>query len=460
VAPRDLNSRPLYLIQGTGVFLFFKKTHLHRKSREDLAMSISIPRGTQDILPGEVEKWQLIEAKARELCEKYQYQEIRTPIFEHTDLFLRGVGDTTDIVQKEMYTFEDRGGRSITLRPEGTAAVVRSFVEKKMFGYPNQPVKLYYMGPMFRYERPQAGRFRQFVQFGIEALGSNDPAIDAEVISLAMNLYKEMGLKKLKLVVNSLGDKDSRTAHRNALVDHFRPRINEFCHDCQNRLEKNPLRILDCKQDHNHELMQSAPSIIDYLNDFSRSYFEKLQAYLTQLDVPFVVDPNLVRGLDYYNHTAFEIMSDAEGFGAITTLCGGGRYNGLAEEIGGPETPGIGFALSIERFIAALKAEGVELEINEEIDCYLAALGEEAKDYTVGLLQQLRLAGFSAERDYMDRKIKAQFKAADRLKAKFVAVLGDEELKNNKINLKNMATGEQVEVDLANFVQQFKELRG
>jgi histidyl-tRNA synthetase len=423
-------------------------------------LSISIPRGTQDILPGEVEKWQLIEAKARELCEKYQYQEIRTPIFEHTDLFLRGVGDTTDIVQKEMYTFEDRGGRSITLRPEGTAAVVRSFVEKKMFGLPNQPVKLYYMGPMFRYERPQAGRFRQFVQFGIEALGSNDPAIDAEVISLAMNLYKEMGLQKLKLVVNSLGDNESRTAHRNALVDHFKPRIGEFCQDCQNRLEKNPLRILDCKQDHNHELMKSAPSIIDYLNDYSKNYFEKLQKYLTHLQVPYVVDPNLVRGLDYYNHTAFEIMSDAEGFGAITTLCGGGRYNGLAEEIGGPETPGIGFALSIERFIAALKAEGVELEINEGIDCYLASLGEEAKDYTVGLLHELRMAGLSAERDYMNRKIKAQFKAADRLSAKFVAVLGDDELKNNKINVKNMATGDQKLVDLSDFINYLQELKG
>ncbi|MDQ0197174.1 histidine--tRNA ligase [Neobacillus ginsengisoli] len=421
-------------------------------------MSISIPRGTQDILPGEVEKWQLIENKARELCEKYQYREIRTPIFEHTDLFLRGVGDTTDIVQKEMYTFEDRGGRSITLRPEGTASTVRAFVEKKMFGYANQPVKLYYMGPMFRYERPQAGRFRQFVQFGIEALGSNDPAIDAEVISLAMNLYKEMGLKKLKLIVNSLGDKESRTAHRDALVNHFKPRIGEFCKDCQNRLEKNPLRILDCKHDHEHELMKSAPSIIEYLNDFSKNYFEKLQQYLTQLDIPFEVDPNLVRGLDYYNHTAFEIMSNAEGFGAITTLCGGGRYNGLAEEIGGPETPGIGFALSIERFIAALNAEGVGLEITEGIDCYLAALGDEAKDYTVGLLQQLRLAGFSAERDYLDRKIKAQFKAADRLKAKYVAVLGDEELKNNKINVKNMATGEQVEIDLDSFIKYFQEL--
>jgi histidyl-tRNA synthetase len=422
-------------------------------------MSISIPRGTQDILPGEVEKWQLIEAKARELCEKYQYKEIRTPIFEHTDLFSRGVGDSTDIVQKEMYTFEDRGKRSLTLRPEGTAAVVRSYVEKKMFGLPNQPVKLYYMGPMFRYERPQAGRFRQFVQFGIEALGSNDPAIDAEVISLAMNLYKEMGLKKLKLIINSLGDKESRNAHRDALVNHFKPRIGEFCHDCQNRLEKNPLRILDCKVDRGHELMNTAPSILEFLNDFSKNYFEKLQRYLTQLDIPFEVDANLVRGLDYYNHTAFEIMSNAEGFGAITTLCGGGRYNGLAEEIGGPETPGIGFALSIERFIAALNAEGIELEINESIDCYLAALGEEAKDYTVGLLQQLRRAGFSAERDYLDRKIKAQFKAADRLKAKYVAVLGDEELKSNKINVKNMSSGEQVEIDLATFIKQFQELQ-
>jgi histidyl-tRNA synthetase len=422
-------------------------------------MSISIPRGTQDILPGEVEKWQLIEAKARELCEKYQYQEIRTPIFEHTDLFSRGVGDSTDIVQKEMYTFEDRGKRSITLRPEGTAAVVRSFVEKKMFGLPNQPVKLYYMGPMFRYERPQAGRFRQFVQFGVEALGSNDPAIDAEVISLAMNLYKEMGLRKLKLIINSLGDKESRTAHREALVNHFKPRIGEFCHDCQNRLEKNPLRILDCKQDRDHELMKTAPSILSYLNDFSKAYFEKLQQYLTLLDIPFEVDPNLVRGLDYYNHTAFEIMSNAEGFGAITTLCGGGRYNGLAEEIGGPETPGIGFALSIERFIAALNAEGIELKINQGIDVFVASLGEEAKDYTVGLLQQLRMAGFSAERDYLDRKIKAQFKAADRLKAKYVAILGDDELKNNKINVKNMATGEQVEVDLNTFIKEFQELQ-
>ncbi len=421
-------------------------------------MSIQIPRGTQDILPGEVEKWQLIESKARELCEKFQYKEIRTPIFEHTELFTRSVGETTDVVQKEMYTFEDRGGRSVTLRPEGTASTVRSFVQHKMYGDPNQPVKLYYMGPMFRYERPQAGRFRQFVQFGVEALGSKDPAIDAEVIALAMSIYQSLGLNKLKLIINSLGDQESRLAHRSALIQHFQPRIGEFCHDCQNRLEKNPMRILDCKKDRDHELMASAPSIIDYLNDESKAYFEKVQQYLTDLDIQFVVDPNLVRGLDYYNHTAFEIMSDAEGFGAITTLCGGGRYNGLTQEIGGPETPGIGFAFSIERFIAALQAEKVDLPIKNELDCYLVSLGEQAQDYTVKLLQSLRLAGFSAERDYLNRKLKAQMKAADRLNAKFVAILGEDELKANKINVKIMESGEQRELNLENFITEFKAL--
>jgi histidyl-tRNA synthetase len=421
-------------------------------------MSIQIPRGTQDILPGEVEKWQLIESKARELCEKFQYKEIRTPIFEHTELFTRSVGETTDVVQKEMYTFEDRGGRSVTLRPEGTASTVRSFVQHKMYGDPNQPVKLYYMGPMFRYERPQAGRFRQFVQFGVEALGSKDPAIDAEVIALAMSIYQSLGLNKLKLIINSLGDQESRLAHRSALIQHFQPRIGEFCDDCQNRLEKNPMRILDCKKDRDHELMASAPSIIDYLNDESKAYFEKVQQYLTDLDIQFVVDPNLVRGLDYYNHTAFEIMSDAEGFGAITTLCGGGRYNGLTQEIGGPETPGIGFAFSIERFIAALQAEKVDLPIKNELDCYLVSLGEQAQDYTVKLLQSLRLAGFSAERDYLNRKLKAQMKAADRLNAKFVAILGEDELKANKINVKIMESGEQRELSLENFLTEFKAL--
>jgi histidyl-tRNA synthetase len=420
-------------------------------------MAFQIPRGTQDILPGEAEKWQYIEQTAREICRRYNYKEIRTPIFEHTELFLRGVGDTTDIVQKEMYTFEDRGGRSITLRPEGTASVVRSFVENKMYGDPNQPIKLYYVGPMFRYERPQAGRFRQFVQFGVEALGSNDPAIDAEVIALAMEIYQALGLKKLKLVINSLGDIESRKAHREALVNHFKGRIHEFCEDCQTRLEKNPLRILDCKKDRDHELMATAPSIIDYLNDESRRYFEKVQMYLTKLRVEFEVDSRLVRGLDYYNHTAFEIMSNAEGFGAITTLCGGGRYNGLVQEIGGPETPGIGFALSIERLLAALEAEGVTLPVTEGIDCYVVALGDKAKDESVVIVDKLRKSGIAAEKDYQDRKVKAQFKAADRLKAKYVAVLGDDELEKNVINVKDMQTGEQTEVSLDSLTEYLKE---
>ncbi|WP_078545420.1 histidine--tRNA ligase [Litchfieldia alkalitelluris] len=420
-------------------------------------MSINIPRGTQDILPGEVEKWQYIENTARDVCRRFNYKEIRTPIFEHTDLFLRSVGDTTDIVQKEMYTFTDRGDRSLTLRPEGTAAVVRSFVEQKLFGLPAQPTKLYYIGPMFRYERPQAGRFRQFVQFGVEALGSKDPAIDAEVIALAMEVYQALGLKKLKLVINSLGDKDSRTAHREALIKHFSPKIEEFCGDCKSRLDKNPMRILDCKKDRDHELMKTAPSILSYLNDESRTYFEKVQSYLSDFGIEFEVDPGLVRGLDYYNHTAFEIMSNAEGFGAITTLCGGGRYNGLVEDIGGPDTPGIGFALSIERLLAALAAEGIKLPLEEKIDCYLVALGENAGDKCVSLLQQLRKAGVSGEKDYLDRKVKAQFKSADRLSARFVGVLGDDELERNVINVKDMTTGEQEEVIITDFISYIKE---
>lgn len=420
-------------------------------------MQINIPRGTQDILPGEIEKWQYIEKKLKETCDKFQYNEIRTPIFEHTDLFLRSVGDTTDIVTKEMYTFEDRGKRSLTLRPEGTASVVRSFVENKMHGAASQPIKLYYLGPMFRYERPQAGRFRQFVQFGVEAIGSNDPAIDAEVIALAYTAYESFGLSKLKVVINSLGDTESRVAHREALIAHFAPSIGEFCHDCQNRLEKNPMRILDCKKDREHPLMKTAPSILEYLNNESSQYFEKVKTYLTALNIPFEVDSNLVRGLDYYKHTAFEIMSEAEGFGAITTLCGGGRYNGLTEELGGPEAPGIGFAMSIERLLSALKAENIELPVEKTIDCYLVSLGEKAKDYTVGLLHTLRKAGFSAERDYLDRKIKGQFKAADRLHAKYVAVLGEDELKNNRINVKSLETGEQKEVELSELVAVLKD---
>lgn len=423
-------------------------------------MSIQIPRGTQDILPEQSKQWQYIEQFARNMCEAYHYHEIRTPIFEHTELFSRGVGDTTDIVQKEMYTFEDRGGRSLTLRPEGTAAVVRAFVEKKLYGLPDQPTKLYYTGPMFRYERQQKGRYRQFVQFGVEALGSQDPAIDAEVISLAMNTFKGLGLQELVLKINSLGDTESRLAHRRALINHFQPHIHEFCEDCKGRLEKNPLRILDCKVDHKHPLMQTAPSILDYLNEESKQYFEKVLRYLEVLGIEYEVDSTLVRGLDYYNHTAFEIMSKAKGFGSITTLCGGGRYNGLVEALGGPETPGIGYAFSIERILLALEAEKQTLPVTQKIDAYVIALGEEATEKAMEILQTMRLAGISCDKDYQHKKMKAQFKQADRLQASFVIVIGDEELQKEQAVVKKLATGEQKEVafaDLLSYMIQAKE---
>ncbi|MBT2569141.1 histidine--tRNA ligase [Planococcus sp. ISL-110] len=409
-------------------------------------MNIQAPRGTYDVLPDQSAKWQEVEQKINELCRLYQYKEIRTPIFEHTELFQRGVGDTTDIVQKEMYTFQDRGDRSLTLRPEGTASVVRSYVENKLFGMPDQPVKLFYTGPMFRYERPQAGRMRQFVQFGVEAIGSKDPAIDAEVISLAMELYRSVGLKQLRLVINSLGDTESRVAHKEALVKHFEPSINEFCGDCQTRLEKNPLRILDCKVDRNHPLMATAPSLADYLNGESQAYFDEVQSYLTSMDISFVVDPNLVRGLDYYNHTAFEIMSDAEGFGAITTLAGGGRYNGLVEDLGGPESPGIGFAMSIERLLLALEMEKVEIGQSQNLEVYVVAMDETTKKKAFSVVRDLRMNGISADMDFAGRKVKAQMKSADRKGAGFVIVIGETELESGKVALKEMATGEQQEM--------------
>ncbi|WP_256521334.1 histidine--tRNA ligase [Halobacillus sp. A5] len=415
------------------------------------------PRGTQDILPGTSEKWQYVEQKLIDICRRYNYKEIRTPIFEHTELFQRGVGDSTDIVQKEMYTFEDRGGRSVTLRPEGTASTVRSFVQNKLFGLPNQPTKLFYIGPMFRYERPQQGRLRQFVQFGIEALGSNDPSVDAEVMALAMSAYEEMGLKSLKLVINSLGDRESREAHKNALIQHFTPYREELCSDCQVRLDHNPLRVLDCKKDREHHAMSSAPSILEYLNETSLEYFEKVKAYLDEMGIPYEVDANLVRGLDYYNHTAFEIMSEAEGFGAITTLSGGGRYNGLVEEIGGPVTSGIGFALSIERLLMALEAEGADLPLEDSLDVYIVALGETSEKEAVNLTYQLRQSGVQVDKDYLQRKMKGQFKAADRLNARYVVVLGERELEQGSVSVKDMSSGEQMELPLKQVIQYFKQ---
>ncbi|MED4130077.1 histidine--tRNA ligase [Shouchella miscanthi] len=420
-------------------------------------MSIRLPRGTQDILPEDAVVWQLIEKTAKEVCQAYHFEEIRTPIFEHTEVFTRGVGDTTDIVQKEMYTFKDRGDRSLTLRPEGTASVVRSYVENKLYGEANALTKLYYTGPMFRYERPQAGRMRQFVQFGVEALGSANPHLDAEVLALLIEICNRLGLVNLKLVINSLGDKESRDAHRQALINHFEPSIEEFCSDCQTRLTKNPLRILDCKKDREHPLMKTAPAILDFLNDESRQYFENVKQTLDQLGIAYEVDATLVRGLDYYNHTAFELMSTAPGFGAITTLCGGGRYNGLVQEFGGPETPGIGFAFSIERFILAMKAEGVTLPERPKLDAYIVALGDEANQRAAVLLNDLRKQGFRADKDYMAKKMKAQFKAADRNGATCTIIIGEDELANEQAVIRHMVSGEQKTVAYQSIVTELGE---
>jgi len=421
-------------------------------------MTMKAPRGTADILPKDAKKWQYAENKIKNICDKYHFEEIRTPLFEHTEVFQRGVGDTTDIVQKEMYTFNDRGGRSLTLRPEGTSPVVRAFVENKLYGEPNQPVKLYYFAEMFRYERPQKGRMRQLNQFGVEVLGSADPAVDAEVIDLAMTVYKELGLKSLKLIINSLGDMDSRKKHREALIDHFSPHKGELCGDCQSRLEHNPLRILDCKKDKDHPAMKTAPSILDYLNEESKKYFEQVKSYLTSMGIDYVVDPTLVRGLDYYNHTAFEIMSEAEGFGAITTLAGGGRYNGLIEELGGPSTPGIGFGMGFERLLMALEAENIDIPVDEQLDCFFVSVGDEPKKEAVRLVHELRVHGIQVEKDYMDRKMKGQFKAADRLQAKHVIILGEEELEKQVVNVKSMDTGEQTEMPIEKLVDHMKEM--
>lgn len=407
-------------------------------------MSIKMPRGTADILPGEVEIWQYIENKARNLCQRYNYAEIRTPIFEHTELFQRGVGETTDIVEKEMYTFVDKGDRSMTLRPEGTASVVRAYVENKLFGLPQQPTKLFYIGPMFRYERPQAGRTRQFTQFGVEAIGAKDPSIDAEVIALAMQLYKELGLSDLHLELNSVGCHKCRPKHKAALLEHLDGVRDQLGTEDQSRLERNPLRVLDSKDPKTQDLTKDAPSILEFLCEDCAPHFQKVQDYLTEMEIPFKINSRMVRGLDYYTQTAFEIM--IEGFGAIGTVCGGGRYNGLVEQIGGQDMPGIGFALSIERLILALQTQGVELPIKRHIDCYLITLGEAAKQKSVSLAQEWRSAGLRIDKDYLDRNMKPQMKSADRLAASYVVILGENELEKNVVVLKEMGTGKQEEV--------------
>lgn len=419
---------------------------------------IQIPKGTQDILPNEIYKWHYIEEKLHEISKAFNFKEIRTPMFEDTELFVRGVGGSTDIVNKEMYTFLDKGNRSVTLKPEGTAPVVRSYIENKMQHDVEQPVKVYYIAPMFRYERRQKGRYRQFVQYGVETIGVENPLADVEVISLAMHFYQSLGLKSIKLYINSIGDINSRHEYNAALVKHFEPRIGEFCKDCQSRIESNPMRILDCKEDKDHELMHNAPNIYDYLNEDSKAYFEDVKTGLDAIGIEYEVDYNLVRGLDYYTHTAFEIMSEAEGFGAITTLCGGGRYNGLLEMLDGPSETGIGFGLSIERVLLALEAEGIVIDTPEGLDLYICALDDAARKKASELLFKLRQENLAVDTDYKERKLKAQMKDADRRHSKFTIVLGENEIKSNLVELKNQVTRESVTVSLDELASHIKEV--
>lgn len=336
----------------------------------------------------------------------------------------------------------------MTLRPEGTAGVVRSYIENKMYGDAKQPIKLYYNGTMYRYERPQSGRDRELTQFGVEVLGSDDPMIDAEVISIAVNIYKMVGLKGIKVNINSLGDKESRDNYRKILIEYFTPYINEMCDDCKNRLEKNPLRILDCKVDGDSNIMKKAPKITDYLNDASRERFERVQKYLDLLDIDYVVNPSIVRGLDYYDHTVFEVEAMVEGFGSQNVLGAGGRYNGLVEELDGPSVPGMGFAMGLGRLMLAIEKENIELPIDDSIDCFVMYVSDTEKDYATTLVQELRMNGYKVDTEYTGRGLKAQFKQADRLNSKFLIILNDEDLKNNEIKIKNNKTKKETTVEL------------
>lgn len=403
---------------------------------------ITKPKGCKDIYGVDAKTWKYVEQVIDSVMEKYNYGYIRTPIFESSELYHRGVGETSDIVTKETYDFTDRGERKMTLRPEGTAGVVRSYIENKMYGDMN-PVKLYYNGTMYRYERPQAGRERELTQFGAEAIGSDDPMMDAEIISLAYNIYKLLGLKDITVHINSLGDTESRNNYRDALVRYFSPYINDFCDDCKNRLAKNPLRILDCKVDSENEVFKKAPTTIDYLNEESKNRFEKVKEYLDLLQIPYVVDPKIVRGLDYYNHTVFEAVIDVEELGGQNVIGAGGRYNGLCEQLGGPSTPGIGFASGLDRILVAMKYQNVKVNTKEGLDLFLMYVNDEEKNYAAYLAQELRLNGFNVDTEYTSRSLKAQFKQADRLKSKFTAVLNSDDLDNNEIKIKNNETKEE-----------------
>lgn len=415
------------------------------------------PRGTNDILPGEIEKWHFVEKLIRRICAEYGYSEIRTPIFEHTELFLRGVGDTTDIVEKEMYTFLDRGQRSITLRPENTAPVVRAYLEDKLFAG-SQPVKLYYLGPMFRYDRPQAGRFRQFHQFGAEVLGSNNPAVDAEIIAMAMDFYKRLGLKDLELHINSVGCRVCRPVLRERLQEYFRPKVSLLCKNCHERLENNPLRILDCKDDRCQRIGDNAPTTAQTLCASCYSHFELVKKYLNLLKIKYLVNNRLVRGLDYYTHTAFEIM--VRDIGAQNSIGGGGRYNGLMETCGGPPTPGIGYALGMERIILAMDNQGIVMPGIAKPLVFVATANDSASAEAFKMLFTLRSAGISADKDYLNRSLKAQMKFAGKTGFKYTLIVGEEEIKKSKVLVRDMESSIQEEVSSSLVIEYILEKVG
>lgn len=409
---------------------------------------ITKPKGCHDIYGVEAKRWKYINSVIDALCEKYHYQFIRTPIFEASELFHRGMGESTDVVTKETYDFIDRGERKMTLRPEGTAGVIRSYIENKMYGNMPQPVKLYYNGTMYRYERPQSGRDRELTQFGVEAIGSNDPMLDAEVISIPVNLFRILGLKEVKVNINTLGDKESRENYKKALTEYLKPHIHELCEDCNERFEKNPLRILDCKVDHEKDILQNAPKTIDYLNEESQKHFEDVQKYLSLMDIDYTVEPRLVRGLDYYNHTVFEIEASVEGFGSNNVLAAGGRYNGLVEMLDGPTTPAVGFACGIGRIALALELEEIEVVEEDSLDAFVMYVSDTEKEYATTLVQELRMNGFKIDTEYTGRGLKAQFKQADRFHSKFLILLNDEDLKNDTVKVKDNHTKEEETVEL------------
>lgn len=412
------------------------------------------PRGTNDFLPGEVEKWQYLEGLLRELFAKYHYKEIRTPIFEHTELFLRSVGETSDIVSKEMYSFEDKGLRHVTLRPEGTAGTVRAFVENKLFSQ-SLPVKLYYTGPMFRYDQPQAGRYRQFHQFGCEVLGSADPLVDAEVITFAVDLFSQLGLKSLSVLINTVGCDHCRPRYQQALKDYFSQYRDQLCPTCLERLEKNPLRLLDCKEEGCKAVAAKAPTTLEYACDDCKAHFEKVCAYLESVGIQYEVDTTLVRGLDYYTQTAFEVIMNKVG-SQQNAICGGGRYNKLVSEIGGDDIPGMGFAAGMERVLLTIEEEGIELPVKQDIDVYVAPLGEAAKEVCFKLVHDLRQQGLIVETDYLSKSVKAQMKTADKNNARYAIIIGDDELANGTAVVRNMLESSQETIPFADIMNVIK----